>query len=231
MTHDAAKDPLTTHFGSLKVTYDPRVLAPRPWTIAQSYWASEAAAWAPPGPILELHCGAGHIGLAAAHLSRRSLVQIDRDAVACELARLNADHAGLGEETEVRLAAIPRGLLDAERFPVIIADPPYVPTSEVARHPDDPVGAIDGGRDGLDEVRCCVELAARHLDEKGLFILQLRTIEQAHEVAAMSPGLEVVGTRCIDDLGVLVGLQVDRSRRGLSRQVARNTSTAMSSTR
>ena len=231
MTHDAAKDPLTTHFGSLNVTYDPRVLAPRPWTIAQSYWASEAAAWAPPGPILELHCGAGHIGLAAAHLSKRSLVQIDRDAVACELARLNADHAGLGEETEVRLAAIPRGLLDAERFPVIIADPPYVPTSEVARHPDDPVGAIDGGRDGLDEVRCCVELAARHLDEKGLFILQLRTIEQAHEVAAMSPGLEVVGTRCIDDLGVLVGLQVDRSRRGLSRQVARNTSTAMSSTR
>lgn len=207
MTHAAALEPLATHFGPLKITYSSRVLAPRPWTIAQSYWASEVAAWAPPGPILELHCGAGHIGLAAAHLSGRELVQIDCEPVACELARLNADRAGRGEQVEVRVATLPRGLLDDERFPIIIADPPYVPTAEVELHPCDPVGTIDGGSDGLDGARACLDLAARHLVDRGLFIIQLGTPEQAHMVATTATGLEVVGTRCIDGAGVLLGLQ------------------------
>lgn len=207
MTHDAALAPLTTRFGPLKINYDARVLEPRPWTLAQSYWASEAAVWSAPGPILELHCGAGHIGLVAAHLSQRSLVQIDRDFVACELARLNADHAGLGESVEVRVAELPLGLLDEERFPIIIADPPYVPTELVATHPDDPVGAIDGGIDGLDAVRCCLNVVLRHLDEHGLCILQLRTPEQADHVASIEPRLEVTELRCIEGAGVLLGLQ------------------------
>lgn len=207
MTHAAALDPLTTHFGPLKITYGSRVLTPRPWTIAQSYWASEAAARAPQGPILELHCGAGHIGLVAAHLAGRALVQIDREVVACELARLNADQAGLGERVEVRVATLPRGLIDDERFPIILADPPYVPSAELRHHPQDPVGSIDGGSDGLDGVRECIGVAARHLDARGLFILQLRTLEQARATEAIASGLEVIGTRCIDGAGVLLGLQ------------------------
>lgn len=207
MTSGAALDALTTHFGPLKITYDTRVLSPRPWTIAQSHWASEAAAWAPPGPMLELHCGAGHIGLAAAHLSRRSLVQIDRDPVACEHARSNALHAGLGARVEVRVATLPNGLVDGERFAIILADPPYVPTGLVERHPDDPVGAIDGGTDGLDGVRCCIDVAARHLDDHGLLILQLWTSEQAEEVTAMESGLKAIGLRCIHGAGVLLGMQ------------------------
>lgn len=231
MTHDAALEPLTTHFGTLKITYDQRVLAPRSWTLAQSYWASEAAAWAPPGPILELHCGAGHIGLAAAQLSQRSLVQIDRNPVACELARLNADRAGLGEQVEVRVATLPRGLLDDERFPIIVADPPYVPSEEVVHHPDDPVDAIDGGDDGLDGVRCCLGLAAGHLDEHGLCILQLRTPEQADAVTALPSGLEPIGTRGIEGAGVLLGLRLAAPVGAPSGQATRSTSSAMSSTR
>ncbi|HET8930974.1 MAG TPA: class I SAM-dependent methyltransferase [Acidimicrobiales bacterium] len=207
MTHHALAGASTTHFGPLKIVYDARVLAPRPWTINQSYWACEAAKWAPRGPILELHCGAGHVGLAAARLSHRPLVQLDRDVVACEFAVANAARAGLGDAVEVRVAELPEGLRDTERFPIILADPPYVPTEMVRGYPDDPVGAIDGGADGLDGVRTCLDVATRHLDDLGLFILQLGTLDQAERVADLATDLEVLGRRSIDGAGFLLGLQ------------------------
>ncbi|MBI2244007.1 MAG: methyltransferase, partial [Nocardioides sp.] len=57
--------PETMGFGPLRITFDGRVLRPRPWTAAQSEWAAEILADAPAGPVLELCAGAGQIGLLA----------------------------------------------------------------------------------------------------------------------------------------------------------------------
>ncbi len=197
----------TIRFGPLTVTYDRRVLRPRPWTVAQAEWVGEVSSRAPSGPILELHCGAGQIGLLAAYRTRRPIVQIDRDFVACDLARLNADGAGLGERVEVRVAELASGLLDGERFPIIVADPPYVPTDMVDACPDDPIGAIDGGTDGLDAVRGCLEVVAHHLAVDGCCIMQLGTAEQADRAAAITSDLRVTETRRIDSDGVLLELR------------------------
>ena len=83
-------------FGPITVDYDERVLEPREWTLQQSRWAAELAGDAESGPILELCSGAGHIGLAAAVLSGRDLVQVDANPVACSFAIFNAARAGLG---------------------------------------------------------------------------------------------------------------------------------------
>ena len=74
-------------FGGLRIRYDDRVLAPRDWTAAQSRWAAELIATAPPGPVLEVCAGAGHIGLLAVTLAPRPLVCVDADAVACQYLR------------------------------------------------------------------------------------------------------------------------------------------------
>ena len=89
-------------FGPIVVEYDDRVLVPRPWTLAQSAWAAELATGRGTGPILELYCGAGHIGLAAARLSGRSLVQVDDSAHACAWATRNAERLSI--DTDVRCA-------------------------------------------------------------------------------------------------------------------------------
>ena len=81
---------ITCDFGPLRVDYDDRVLAPRPWTLLQS---RHGAAWLEQsidGPIIELHCGAGQIGQATAKWSGRALVQVDDDPVACGWAQHNA---------------------------------------------------------------------------------------------------------------------------------------------
>lgn len=201
-------DPSATHFGPLKVAYDHRVLAPRPWTIAQSYWVSEAAAWAPEGRILELCSGVGHIGLAAAVLSHRALLQVDHSEVACAFARQNAARAGLEGSVEVRCGDL-AAALDGEQFPIVIADPPYVPSSAVRAYPADPVGAIDGGDDGLHVIRQCLEVVARHLDPRGLLILQVSSAAQVRQATAIAAGLALLPTasRSIGGAGTLVGLR------------------------
>lgn len=175
----------TCAFGPLTLDYDERVLTPRPWTLLQSEWAAELAADAWPGPLLELCAGAGHIGLAAAVLSGRPLVQVELDPVAAGFAADNAAAAGVADRVEIRNERLQAALRPDERFAVIVADPPYLPTSQVTRWPEDPVLAIDGGVDGLDVVADCLLVAGRHVDLDGAVLLQVAGDVQVHAVTGL----------------------------------------------
>lgn len=192
----------TTGFGGLRIAFDHRVLTPRPWTEIQSRWAAEIAEAAPEGRLLELCSGAGHIGLLAAVLSGRSLVAVEVDAVACDYLRANATAAGLADRVEVREGDL-CGVLDAdERFPIVIADPPYLPTPAIAAWPEDPPRAIDGGADGLDVARACLAVAAHHLAEDGDLLLQLADLEQADRLVEEADWVELGRRRA--ERGVVV---------------------------
>lgn len=157
-------------FEGLQIEYDERVLEPRLWTAQQSRWAAELIEVAPPGPVLELCSGAGHIGLLAVTLAPRSLVCVDADATACVFLRRNAARAGV--RVDVREGGMDEVLERSETFPVIIADPPWVTTAEVGRYPEDPVSAIDGGVDGFALVRACLDVIDSHLADQGHALLQ-----------------------------------------------------------
>ena len=133
--------------------------------------------------MLELCSGAGHIGLLAVFEHDRRLVQVDVDPVACDFARLNADAAGLADRVDVRCGPMEDVVLPDERFPLVIADPPWVSTNEMREYPEDPLVAIDGGPDGLDVAHRCVEVASRVLSPRGLCLLQLGTVEQVEALA------------------------------------------------
>lgn len=168
-------------FAGLDIHWDRRVLRPRPWTAEQSRWAAELAEDTPAGAILELCCGAGHIGLLAARLSERDLVQVDRDPVAASYARQNAERAGIA--ADVRSAALHAALGPEELFGVVIADPPWLPTGTVAQYPDDPVLAVDGGADGLDMILQCLDTSLRQLLPEGHLVLQVGVPQQAEQVS------------------------------------------------
>lgn len=201
---------LTMDFSGLEITYDERVLEPRPWTADQSRWAAELMAQAPAGPVLELCCGAGHIGLLATALTpasaRRHLVAVDANPAAVALTTDNASAAGLSRWVEVREGDMTEVVGDAEVFAVIIADPPWVPTAQVGRYPADPLLAIDGGADGLGVARRCRDMIRDHLAPDGVAVLQLGTAEQCEELALAASGLRVTEVRT-GERGVLVGLR------------------------
>src|SRR4051812_586441 len=175
-------------FGPLEIDLDERVLVPRPWTFAQSEWAAELAVDAPAGALLELCAGAGQIGLAAAQLGGRPLVQVEADPVAAGYAAGNAVRAGLAGRTEIRCTRLETAIGPDERFPIVLADPPYLRSADVTRWPADPPTAIDGGPDGLAVVRACLDVAARCLPAGGALLLQVAGPLQADDVADLAGG-------------------------------------------
>jgi release factor glutamine methyltransferase len=198
----------TIAFGPLQIEFDDRVLRPRPWTAAQSHWAAELLADVPDGPVLELCSGAGQIGLLAVHGSSRRLVCVDLNPVACDFARANAAAAGMQDQVEVREGRAAQVLRDDERFPLVIADPPWVPTAGTSRFPEDPLLAIDGGDTGLDVARECVATIEQHLLPGGRAVLQLGTTDQAQEVSRwLADGLSVTRVETFGERGVLVQLE------------------------
>ncbi len=180
--------PRSVRFGPLTVRFGPEVIEPRPWTLLQSRWASAVSSSLPAGPILELCCGAGHIGLVTAAATGRRLVQVDANAQACAWAVENATAAGLAGAVDVRHARLSEAVRSDERFPLVLADPPYLPTADTGRYADDPVLAIDGGLDGLELIAACAEVAGDHLVGDGLLSVQVRGRAQAREVSELLCG-------------------------------------------
>ncbi len=193
-TASTSDDPATTSvpFGPLTITVDETVLQPRPWTYDQSAWAQELLGVLPVGDVLELCSGAGQIGLGAVRGTGRALVMVDMTPRACELARLNATQ--VDEPVDVREGRFDAVLADAERFVLVVADPPWVPSQRVDDHPEDPAWAIDGGLDGLEVARRCVKVAADHLADEGRVLLQLGSREQ---VDVVTRTVEAVGLRVV----------------------------------
>jgi methylase of polypeptide subunit release factors len=210
-------DATTLDFGGLDIAFDDRVLRPREWTLAQSHWAAELLADAPAGPVLELFAGAGHIGLAAVVGTDRKLVMVDLNPAAVELAHRNVEVAGLSSRVTIREGRIDQVLRPGERFALVVADPPWVPSAGIEEFPDDPAIAIDGGDDGLDLARTCCDVVAQHLVPGGTAILQIGTTDQAdaleRHLHATGVGLTRGETR-VFDRGVLVELVRDAAASG-----------------
>lgn len=206
-----------TSFGDLRISYDERVLTPRAWTAEQSAWASDLLVDLSAGPVLELCCGAGHIGLLALSGSGRDLVQVDINPVACMFARINADRARPRGRVDVRNTTLETAVGPREQFVLVIADPPYLPRMDISAYPEDPVLAVDGGPDGLDLAGACLAVIERHLAPGGQALVQLRDSKQAEAVAdRLDRGaygdLRLVETRAIHDSGIVCRVAANGAR-------------------
>ena len=107
------------------------------------------------------------------------------------------------------MARLEHAVADDERFPVLLADPPYLRSDDVARFPQDPMTAIDGGADGLAVVRLCLGVTAAHLADGGAAVFQVAGERQAEELAELcaSGPLAAVDRRIIDGERALVLLR------------------------
>lgn len=153
---------------------DARALIPRPETELLVEAALEAlpeGAWA-----LDLCTGSGCIGVTLA-LSRPDarVVATNLSKEAVELARENADR--LGAHLELLPGNLFEPLAPAERFHLVVANPPYVPTGELARLAREvrrePTLALDGGADGLSLARRVVAGAPERLRPGGLLLVEM----------------------------------------------------------
>lgn len=151
--------------------------------------------------LVDVGTGSGCIAIAvlANEVGARG-VAIDRSASALNVAQTNAARNGVTE----RLRTLRGGLLSSargERFNVIVSNPPYIPTGEIADlqaevRDHEPRLALDGGADGLDLVRDLARDAIRALRPGGWLGVEIAR-GQAGDVAVIfdAAGLANVETR------------------------------------
>jgi release factor glutamine methyltransferase len=162
-------------FRGLRLRVTPDVLVPRPETETLVEWSLELM----PAPRLAIDVGAGSGCIACSIAAERPaarVLAIDRSPAAAAVARTNVEALGLGDRVVVLVADLlaPLGAAGAD---LIVANLPYIPTStlatlspEVARH--EPVAALDGGADGLAEIRRLIATAGSRLAHGGVLVLE-----------------------------------------------------------
>jgi release factor glutamine methyltransferase len=170
-------------FAGHRFAVDARVLVPRP----ETEHVLEAALAALPAPwegraALDLGTGSGVLAITLAlgrPGARVTAVDLSPDALA--VARANA--AALAASVEFLqgdlFAPVPAGA----RFDVVVSNPPYVPTGELAglarEVRREPRLALDGGPDGLAVLRRLVAAAPAFLVPGGTLVLEMHESHEA----------------------------------------------------
>jgi release factor glutamine methyltransferase len=190
-------------FAGVSVTVQPGVFVPRRRAEVLVNDADELGALLQATPdrrdpvlVLDLGCGSG--ALAAALQSRHSGWQVhacEIDPVAVECARANGRTFGFTVHPSDWFGGLPGHL--NQRFDLIVAHLPYVPTADVPLLPRDyravePMRTVDGGPDGLDPWRQVAAACRSWLAPTGQLLTQV-TEHQADTAVAVgqSAGLSI----------------------------------------
>jgi release factor glutamine methyltransferase len=172
-------------FWSLPLKVSPAVLVPRPET---EILVEHALALLPRDAhcsVLDLGTGSGAIALSLAHERPRwAITGVDISAAALDIAAQNAKSLRLSH-VEWRLGhwfdPVP-----AERFHLIIANPPYIAANDpaLAALGAEPAAALIAGPTGLEALSAIIAQTPAHLHARGWLALE-HGITQAQDVAQL----------------------------------------------
>ncbi|MBT0663834.1 peptide chain release factor N(5)-glutamine methyltransferase [Geobacter pelophilus] len=175
----AKREPLqyilgTQEFYGVEFEVSPAVLIPRHDT---EVLVMEALQRAPQAKtVLDIGVGSGCIALALARsLPEADVCGVEKSPEALKLAQRNAEHLG------VRVTLCEGSLFEpflGQRFDLVVSNPPYIPTADLAGlQPEvrdyEPLGALDGGADGLDFYRAIIASASQHLNPGGWLMVEV----------------------------------------------------------
>jgi len=159
-------------FHGISLAVSPAVLIPRPETELLVDFALERLPR--DGTLLDLGTGSGAIALAVKRERPDVRVTaVDESADALGIARGNAARLGLDVEF---LQGNWFGPVGADRFDVVVSNPPYVAAGDPHLESGDlrfePQAALVGGPDGLDAIRHIVRASSLHLRQQGWLALE-----------------------------------------------------------
>jgi len=163
-------------FATLPFYVDERVIVPRSPFGELIQNRLEPLLEEEPESILDLCCGSGCIGLAAALTFPDAKVELsDLSADALEVAAINIAKHGLGRRCEAKQSDLFSKLQGP--YDLILSNPPYVGLQEYqdlpAEYKQEPAMALLSERNGLDIPIKILQMAANYLNAQGLLILEV----------------------------------------------------------
>ena len=137
------------------------------------------------GNLLDLGTGSGAIAIALAKLlgenTPHQVFAVDRSEDALKIAQQNASKYNVNSQIVFAHGSWfepIKGASNRHSFSVIVSNPPYIPSDvvtqlqpEVVNH--EPKMALDGGADGLDDIRQIISQSVDFLKPEGFVILEM----------------------------------------------------------
>jgi release factor glutamine methyltransferase len=204
-------------FHGLRLFVDARVLVPRPET--EGLVELVLRDWHGRHPeILDLGTGSGAIACALAEaMSDARVLATDISSDALEVASQNVDEFALADSIEIAHGDLFDAVPKAKRFDVIVANLPYVGTSdgdllERAVRDHEPAEALFGGADGLDVYRRMLPGAPSRLKDGGALYMECGPLN-AHALASLArasfPNADVEVVRDLAGLERIVAVRTE----------------------
>src|SRR5262245_25263530 len=173
-------------FWSLEFALNSHVLIPRPESevlveqgvrLAQTWWRAHPHL---PLTILDVGTGSGNLAISLAHtLPQAQVWAVDRTHEALQVAQQNAQRLGVTERLHWVCSDLLTAFQDGKRgFALCVANLPYVTTTEWHSLPREikdyePPGALCGGQDGLELIRCLIAASPEVLAPGGILLLEV----------------------------------------------------------
>ncbi len=210
----------SVEFMGLKFEVDKSVLIPRQDTetlvedaidiiskgsIRGSEISKERKKWA----VLDLCTGSGAIGISISKLCDNVKVSCsDISSKAVEVCKKNAENNGLSKRISFNVGNLLEpfvGRFGVTKFDMIISNPPYIPTATIPTlmrevKDNEPISALDGGTDGLDFYREIIENAHRHLNKRGVLMLEIGHDQKSSVESLLKDNGSYDNIRCYKDL-------------------------------
>jgi release factor glutamine methyltransferase len=185
ITRRSRREPLqhitgSTSFCGYEIAVNRHVLVPRPETeiLAELGWEFLSTLNSQSSTALDFCTGSGCIAIAlAAKCPVARIIATDISADALNLAGENAVRNHVAERIEFRNGDGFDALSGEGMFDLIVSNPPYIPSAEIATlQPEvrdfDPRGALDGGADGLEFYRLIALQAKAFMKPGGKIIVE-----------------------------------------------------------
>lgn len=173
-------------FWSLPFAVSRQVLIPRPETeeLLEEIFATLGREGLPSGPVLDLGVGSGAITVVLAReLPERLVFGADLSLAALGVARKNS----LRHQVESRIFLVNSDWLTAikqeRRFALVVSNPPYIAAAVLdTLQPEvrdfEPHRALNGGADGLSDIRALAAQVHRVMLPGGLFFMEIGADQQ-----------------------------------------------------
>ena len=154
--------------------------------------------------ILDLCTGSGAIAVSLAkNIPNAKIIATDISKKALEIAKYNAKLNGVLNSIDFIESNLFNKIKNI-KFDVIVSNPPYIATNEIQKLPKDvrqePVIALDGGKDGLDFYRKIYDKGNEFLNRQGYICVEIGYNQRESVKKIIEKKQRYVETYCIKDL-------------------------------
>ncbi len=193
----------TANFMGMDLKVDKRVFIPRPETEIMVDEAIKKLNGRKSLSVLDLGTGSGNIAIALAKaFDDIKVTSVDFSSKALSVASANASNQGLEKKIMFIHQRMEEFLLDQinlhKKFDLIISNPPYIKSENIANLPKDvlqePHSALDGGKDGLDFLNVIIDKASLYLKEKSFLMLEIGDDQSSRVIQRLAE------TNCYSDI-------------------------------